>query len=120
MFKIFSIVLSWFTGGTLDRILETIDKRMDNESEREKVKGEVTKTYIQAQANLAVGRTWWFQLFFVVPLGLWWTAVILDSIFLWEHNVAALPEPLDTWAGWIISALFVVDGTKALIGRFKK
>ena len=88
------MILSWFTGGTLDRILETIDKRMDNETEREKVKGEVTKTYIQAQANLAVGRTWWFQLFFVVPLGLWWTSVILDSIFMWNHKTAALPSPL--------------------------
>lgn len=108
-----------FTGGTLDSILETINKRMDNEVERERVKSEVTKKWIEAQAALLVGRTWWFQLFFVIPLGLWWTAVILDSIFVWEHDIAALPSPLDEWAGWIISALFIVDGGKALLGRRK-
>lgn len=116
---IFKTVLGWFTGGTLDRILDTIEKRMDNEVTKEEVKAEVTKEYVKAQSQLLVGRTWWFQLFFVVPLGLWWSSVIFDSIFIGYHTTAALPEPLDTWAGWIISALFVVDGTKALIGRFK-
>lgn len=112
-------ILGWLTGGTLDRVLSTIDKHMDNKVTSEEVKAEVTREYVRAQSALLVGRTWWFQLFFVIPLGVWWSAVILDSIFGFEANVAALPPPLDTWAGWIISALFVVDGTKALIGRFK-
>lgn len=122
--SIAKVILGWFTGGTLNSILSTIDKHMDNDVTKEQVKADVTKTYVQAQANLLVGRTWWFQLFFVIPLGLWWTSVIIDSImihFAWYgHTTAALPAPLDTWAGWIISALFVVDGTKALIGRFTK
>jgi hypothetical protein len=112
-------VLGAFTGGTLDKILETIDRRMDSDVEKDRIKAEVTKTYVNAQANLLVGRTWWFQLFFVIPLGFWWTAVIADSVFGWEHNIAALPSPLDDWAALIIGALFVVDGTKAVIGRFK-
>lgn len=112
--------LRLFTGGTLDSILDVINKKMDSEVERERLKADVTKKWIEAQAGLLVGRTWWFQLFFVIPLGLWWTAVILDSIFGWEHNIAALPSPLDEWAGWIISALFIVDGGKALMGRFRK
>lgn len=112
-----SFFLRIFTGGTLGSILDTINKRMDNEVERERIKARVTETWIEAQASLLVGRTWWFQLFFVIPLGLWWTAVILDSIFRWEHDIAALPSPLDEWAGWIITALFMVDGGKALLGR---
>ncbi len=123
MGKLFQMILGWLTGGTLDRILETVDKRMDNETEKEKIKAEITKTYVQAQANLLVGRTWWFQLLFVVPLGLWWTSCAIDSIMIsfdwWAHTTAALPSPLDTWAGLIISALFLVDGSKALIGRVK-
>lgn len=113
-------IISMFTGGSLEKILDTINRKMDNEVQREEIKAEVTKKWVEAQAQLLVGRTWWFQLFFVIPLGVWWTAVILDSIFGWEHNIAALPSPLDEWAGWIISALFIVDGGKALIGRFKK
>lgn len=113
-------VAQLFVGGSLEKLLEIIDNKIDNETERERIKADVTKTWIDAQASLLVGRTWWFQLFFVVPLGVWWTAVILDSIFGWEHDIAALPPPLDEWAGWIISALFLVDAGKALIGRYRK
>lgn len=117
--KIGTSLLGAFTGGSLDKILETIDRRMDSDVEKDRIKAEVTKTYVNAQANLLVGRTWWFQLFFVIPLGFWWTAVIADSVFMFEADVAALPSPLDDWAALIIGALFVVDGTKAVIGRFK-
>lgn len=118
--KIGGFVASIFTGGSLSKILDVINKKMDNEVLREQIKADVTKKWVESQAALLVGRTWWFQLFFVIPLGLWWTAVILDSIFGWEHDIAALPKPLDEWAGWIISALFIVDGGKALLGRFGK
>lgn len=112
--------LRTFTGGSLDSILGSIEKGMDSETEKEKVKAEVTKTWINAQASLLVGRTWWFQLFFVLPLGFWFTAVIGDSVFPGDWNIASLPKPLDDWATYIISALFIVDGGKALIGRFVK
>jgi hypothetical protein len=115
---LFSTLLSWFTGGTLDRVLDTVDARIDNATEREKIRAEVTRAYVSAQASLLAGRTWWFQLFFVVPLGAWFAAVVADSIFRFSWNVAALPAPLDTWAGWIVSSLFLVDGAKAVIGRW--
>lgn len=120
LLKLGGFIASLFTGGSLGKILDTINKKMDNEVLKDQIKADVTKKWVEAQAALLVGRTWWFQLFFVIPLGLWWTAVILDSIFGWEHNIAALPKPLDEWAGWIVSALFLVDSGKALIGRFKQ
>lgn len=119
--RFFSSIL---TGGSLENILKTIDRELDDGAEKERVKAEVTKKIVDRQADLLVGRTWWFQLFFVVPLGVWWTSVILDSVnpFGWftNHVTHALPSPLDEWAAWIISALFIVDGTKAVIGRFTK
>lgn len=117
---LFSTALSWLTGGTLDRILDSVDHKVDNTTKREEIRADVVKTYANAQANLLVNRTWWFQLFFVVPLGLWFSCVVADSIFHFSWNVAALPAPLDTWAGWIVSSLFIVDGTKAVIGRLRK
>jgi hypothetical protein len=117
---LFKTVLSWFVGGSLEKILDVIEHKMDDETKKEEIKADVTKTWINAQANLLVGRTWWFQLFFVIPLGFWWTAVIIDSVCRFDNwDVAALPNPLDDWAAYIISALFIVDGGKALIGRFK-
>lgn len=52
------------------------------------------------------------RLLFVLSLGLWWTAVIADSIGGFAWNVAALPAPLDEWAGVILASLFLVDGMK--------
>lgn len=109
-----------FTGGSLESILRTIENGMDEGVKKEEIKAEVTKKWIDRQADLLVGRTWWFQLFFVIPLGFWWTAVCLDSVFGWEHDIASLPPPLDEWGAAIIGALFIVDGGKALLGRFTK
>lgn len=112
------------TGGSFGKILDMINTKMDNDVLREELKADVTKTWITAQANLLVGRTWWFQLLFVIPLGLWFSSVILDSIlgsFDWyDHVTYSLPSPIDDWAGWIISALFIVDGSKAVLGRWSK
>lgn len=122
--KLGTWAISLLTGGSLEKILDIIDHKMDSDTKKEELKADVTQTWIKAQANLLVGRTWWFQLLFVIPLGLWWASVILDSIMLyfswWGHTTAALPSPLDDWAAWIISALFIVDGSKAILGRWSK
>jgi hypothetical protein len=118
-------ILKWLggalTGGTIERILDTIERKMDNETLKEEIKAEVTKTYVNAQAQLMVGRTWWFQLFFVVPLGVHWAALNFVSAFpQYGWTVHPLPPPFNDWAGYILSALFIVDGGKSLIGRFKQ
>lgn len=61
---------------------------------------------------------WWVTAIvrplFAYPLALWWGAVILDSIFLFDWEVAALPAPLDEWAGWIVAAYFVMRPVEKL------
>lgn len=119
--KVGSGLMGALTGGTLDAILDTIEKKMDNEVTKEQVKAEVTKKWIEAQSQLLVGRTWWFQLFFVIPLGIYWSALLWVSAFpFWGWTVHDLPGPYFEWAAAIISALFIVDGGKALIGRLRK
>jgi hypothetical protein len=118
--KLVKGVSSLFTGGSLDSILKTIDKNVEAGTRREEIKADVTKRWIDAQANLLVGRTWWFQLFFVIPLGVYWSALLWVSGFpQFGWTVHALPSPYYEWAAGIISALFIVDGGKALMGRLK-
>ncbi len=120
-FDAFKFVGGLFTGGNLDSILKTIEGGMDDEVEKEKVKADVTKKWIDAQAGLLVGRTWWFQLFFVIPLGVYWAALLWVNAFpFWGWTVDSLPSPYYEWAAAIISALFIVDGGKALLGKFGK
>lgn len=115
---------SLFTGGSLESILRTIDKGMDDEVKKEEVKAEVTKKWIDRQADLLVGRTWWFQLFFVIPLGFYWSCLLYVSAVPDDWTVGwtvkALPGPYYDWAAAIVGALFIVDGGKALLGRFVK
>ena len=114
---------SLFTGGSLESILRTIENGLDNEVTKEEVKADVTKKWIDRQTDLLVGRTWWFQLFFVIPLGVHWAALNYVSAFPHLANgwmVHPLPHPFDDWGGAIIGALFIVDGGKALLSRFGK
>lgn len=111
-------ILGFFAGGSLEKILDVIEHKMDDETKKEEIKAEVTKTWINAQAQLMVGRTWWFQLFFVIPAGLYWAAVVFDSIIQFPGwDVAKLPSPMDEYYSMIVGALFLVDGGKALVGR---
>lgn len=116
--SIIKTVASWFVGGSLEKLLNTIEKGMDDEVRKEEVKAEVTKTWINAQSNLLVGRTWWFQLFFILPMAVHWASINWVSTFPeWGWTVHKLPAPFDEYEGMIIGALFIVDGSKAFVGR---
>ena len=116
-----SFLIRAFTGGSLDSILSTINKQMDSDVEKEKVKADVTKKWVDAQVNLLVGRTWWFQLFFVIPAGVYWAALLFVSAFpMFGWTVHRMPGFAEEIYFAIVSALFIVDGGKALLGRFGK
>lgn len=121
------LLLSFLTAGPLDRLLSSLDRKMDAGTAREKARGEVVSEYLRAQAALLGGRGWWFPLFFVAPLGLWFAAVCVYSIlfcagcaFPQTWSVAALPAPLDQWAGAVISSLFVGKAGEAIVARWRK
>jgi len=108
------IVLGWLTSGPLDRILSSVDHKIDNATERERVKAGVVEKYLEAQASIAGGRQWWFPLFFIVPLGAWFSAVCIYSVLFCRTcvlpqawSIAALPPPLDNWGGAIVTSLFI-------------
>lgn len=118
---ILNTVTGWFTGGALDRILDTIENKLDNEVTKEQVKADVTKAYVEAKTKLLVGRAYYFQAVFVLPLGIHWAALNFVSAFpQWGWTVHPLPDPFDEWAAYIVSALFIVEGGKTLIDRFKR
>lgn len=65
----------------------------------------------------------WLMLAFALPLAFWWGSVLAYSVF-WcygcafpqEWTIAALPAPLDEWAGMIMISIFGVIG----VSQFKK
>ena len=74
-----------------------------------------------ATLPFALAGGFWLMLIFAVPLACWFGAVIVYSIF-WcagcaypqDWTIAALPPPLDDWAGGIIVSIFGVVGVSRL------
>ena len=47
------LILGWLGSGPLDRILSTVDHKIDNETARERIKTEAVTSYVSAQASIA-------------------------------------------------------------------
>lgn len=116
-------ILGWLGGGPLNRILRTVDKRIEAETDREALKAEIIKTHYATRGKFMRAGGFWLMLIFAVPLGCWWAAVLAYSVFWCQGcaypqtwHIAALPAPLDDWAGMVVMSIFGVLG----IDRLKK
>ena len=108
-------------GGMIDKGIGYLDRKADREFGDKKlryqfaaehVRQAVEETRVMAdynKAKLEHKTMWFFLAMFIVPLGFWWCAVILDSVFHFSWDVADLPTPqMQQWAGDMIRWLFYV------------
>ena len=110
-------VIRWLTGGFLDRVLTTVDRTVAAQTDRDALKRDLIVEHYRTRADFMRTGGFWLMLGFAVPLMLWWAAVLVYSV-LWcagcafpqDWTVAALPSPLDEWAGLIVMAIFGVIG----------
>jgi hypothetical protein len=113
----FGAILSFLSGGVLDRVFETVDKQIEAQTDREALKADIIKEHLRTRPDFMKAGGFWLMLVFALPLAVWWGAVILYSI-LWcarcaypqTWTIAALPAPLDEWAGLIVMSIFGVIG----------
>lgn len=116
-------ILSWLTSGPLDRILDTVDRRVAAETDKEKIKGDLIQEHYRQRGDWMRAGGFVLMLLFAVPLAVWFGAVVVYSVF-WcagcaypqGWTIAALPAPLDEWAGLIIISIFGVIG----VTRFRR
>lgn len=114
-------LLGWLTGGVLDRVLRTVDNKIQSETDREKLKADIVLEHYRTRSDYMRAGGLWLMLIFAVPLALWWGAVLVYSVF-WcarcvypaDWSIAALPAPLDQWAGMIVLSIFGVIGIDRL------
>lgn len=114
-------ILSWLTSGPLDRVLDTVDHKISSETDREKIKGDIIKEHYRQRAEWMRAGGFVLMLLFALPLAAWFGAVVIYSM-LWcagcvlpqQWTIAALPAPLDEWAGLIIVSIFGVIGVSRL------
>ena len=114
-------ILKFLTSGPLDRVLDSIDRKVDAETDRNKIKADVIRSYYANRASYMRAGGFYLMLAFALPLALWWASVLVYSV-LWcagcaypqEWSIAALPQPLDEWAGLIVLSIFGVIGIERL------
>ncbi|MBL6431688.1 MAG: hypothetical protein HPM95_13185 [Alphaproteobacteria bacterium] len=121
-----SVVLRFASSGLVERTLSYLERRQTEETGREELRTQVEIETIRAaiaetkelakfnSAKLEHAAFWGFAGLFVLPLGAWWAAVILDSIFRFGWGVATVPI-LEAWGGQMIQWLFYVGGGVAAL-----
>ena len=114
-------LVRWLTGGVLDRALQTVDRKIAADVDREKLKAYLIVEHYRTRADWMRSGGFWLMVLFAGPLAFWWGAVLLYSVFwcqrcAWPQpwSVAALPAPLDEWAGLIVVSIFGVIGIDRL------
>ncbi|MEY9629894.1 hypothetical protein [Sinorhizobium fredii] len=120
---LFSFLLKIGLGGVIDKAIALMQRKAELEVDKEKLRTELTAEYLRQiveearimadfnKAKFAFPWFWTFAALFVLPLGFWWAAVILDSVFAFSGDVANLPTPeMRQWAGEMIRWIFYVGG----------
>lgn len=116
-------LIRWITGGALDRVLRTVDRRIEAQTDRERLKAEIVKEAYRTRGDWMRAGGFWLMLIFAMPLAFWWASVLVYSVF-WcaacaypaDWSIAALPDPLSEWSGMIIISIFGVIG----VSRFHR
>lgn len=115
------IFLRWLgnflAGGALDRVLDTVDRRVEAQTDREKIKADLIAEHYRTRAGFMQAGGFVLMLLFAAPLAFWFATVCVYSVF-WcagcaypqGWTIAALPSPLDEWSWVIITAIFGVIG----------
>ncbi|EFO29092.1 conserved hypothetical protein [Roseibium sp. TrichSKD4] len=126
-----SLLLNWLSSGVLRQVLQVLEKQMTHRAAhtvgrmdraREEIRAELQARSEARKVLLAENGFFWSagrlgRLVFVLPLGFWWAAVCLDSVFRFGWNVAEVPVLRD-WGGVIVASLFLVDGARAISRGF--
>jgi hypothetical protein len=108
---VISTIFKLFLGAPLDRILSSLDKSIDNETERQKIVASVAEKVIVADAEsrseaMKSRVFWWVWAAFAAPVAFWFGAICLDSVFLFSGQIADLPPSVKPYATQIFSAIF--------------
>lgn len=104
-------IIKWITGGFLDRALGSVDKYIQAQTDRDKIKSEVVKSYYANRTSWMQAGGFWLLLLFAVPTAVHYAAVTVYSMF-WCATcaypkpwiIAEYPGVMGEYQGWIILA----------------
>ncbi len=112
-------VLSWLTGGVLDRVLKSVDHAIDNETDRQKIRADAITRYAETAAEERADARryrWFWYVWTLAAVGpcFWLFVVCLDTVFLFSGNIPDLPESVKPYVSQIFASLFGSGGVVAV------
>lgn len=125
-------IAGWVIGGgserLLDRLLEAYERKLaaENDSDRIEAERDIARLEAAREAMDAAESDRWSatslgRYLIVVPFGIWWAAIMLDSIAGFESwDVLALPPIVMDLAVWLVPAIVVGDVLGFGIRRFSR
>lgn len=112
MLKIFASIISWLSGGVLDKLLDAYSKRQDVNAQIavETIKAELETRKLQKDL-LSEEHGWWvtalIRPLIVYPFILHVGAIAVDSTFTLGWGIAKLPSPYEYLEQTIILSYFL-------------
>ena len=112
----------------LQRVLDLIDNKIDNETERQAIKADVLKTHVNARAQ-TLGTAmmhggwifWSVWAMYNFPPAIWWTLVWIDTWSgLWDLSIPPFPDTIKPYFDKVFDSMFVGGGVLGVqvIGRY--
>lgn len=111
---------NWLTGGVLNRVLNSVDNAIDNETKRQEVKADAITKYVKTEVEDRVDARryrffWYGWCLFVLPLGFWWAAVLIDTALPFiTWSIPNLPPAIQDKADMIFASMFGSGGLVAV------
>lgn len=123
-------VLNWLSAGALDRVLKSLENRVNNETERQRI-GSLRDQHMattQASVITAGMQHKWFWipwLMATIPLSTWFGLGMLNTAFPgYFPIVATIPPGLEPWAKSAWDSLFFsgagVAGASIVAGAIRR
>lgn len=120
-------ILSFFTGGVLKELRGAYQDRLKATTAREKLDADERIKVLENAASIAqieasdpVSATRIGRLLIVVPFGLWWAAIFIDSIFSFTWDVLAVPPNIMAMANILVPAIIIADAGALTLRRTKR
>lgn len=118
-----ALISRLLSGGLADQLRRAYEAKLNAANDNDRIAAEQDIARISAAVDMARvassdrwGATSLGRYLIVLPYGIWWAAVHLDSIINAEWSVLALPPQIDGMAQVLIPAIILADGA-ALVAR---
>lgn len=119
-------VFGLFTGGLGESLRKAYEAKLNAQNDAERISADRDLERIEAaieMSKIAASDRWGAtsigRYLIVLPYGVWWSAVFIDSIFNMPWVILALPPQIDGMAKVLIPAILIAEVGRTVIPRRK-